>query len=65
MLAAMIVSPLAELYTGSLARSAKRWYISYSEVDCGVFRPEGTTLCTKGSEMLHGRVPHFTKSVQR
>jgi len=65
MLAAMIVSPLAGLYTDSIARSGKRWYISYSEVDFEVFRPAGTTRCTKRSEILHEGVPNFTKSVQR
>ena len=29
--------------TGSIARSAKYRYLSYSEVDCEVFRPTGST----------------------
>jgi len=30
----------------SIARSAKRRYISYSEADFEVFRPAGATRCT-------------------
>jgi len=41
--------------TGSIARSAKRQYLSYSEADFAVFRPAGTTRCNDGGEILHGR----------
>ena len=44
------------LVTGSIARSAKRRYISYSEADFEVFRPAGATLCTDGGEIWHGGV---------
>jgi len=41
---------LAGIFTGSIARSAKRRYISlsYSEGDFEVFRPAGATRCTDG-----------------
>ena len=42
------------LTTGSIACSAKPWYISYSESDFEVFRPEGATRCTDGGKIsLH------------
>jgi len=36
--------------TGSIASSAKRQYLSYSEADFEVFRPAGTTRCTDGEK---------------
>jgi len=42
--------------TASIARSAKRRYLSYSEADFEVFRPIGATRCTDGCEIWHGGV---------
>ena len=42
------------LKTSSIARSAKRRYLSYSEADFEVFRPAGVTRCTDGGEIWHG-----------
>jgi len=36
------------IFTGSIARSAKRRYLSYSETDFEVFRPAGAKRCTDG-----------------
>jgi len=44
------------IITGSIAHSAKRRYISYSEADFVVFRPAGATRCTDGGEIWHGGV---------
>ena len=41
------------LVTSSIARSASRWYLIYSEAD-EVFRPAGATGCTNGGEIWHG-----------
>jgi len=42
--------------TGSIARSAARPYLSYSEADFEVFfRPAGATRCTNGSEIWRPR----------
>jgi len=42
------------LITGSIARSTKRRYLSYSETDFKVFRrPAGATRCTDGGEIWH------------
>ena len=46
----------SQLITGSIARSAKRRYLSYSEGDFLVFRPAGATRCTDGGEIWHGLV---------
>jgi len=35
-----------EFFTGSIARSASRRYLVYSEADFEVFRPAGATRCT-------------------
>ena len=43
------------IITGSIARSATRRYLSYSEADFEVFRPAGATRCTDGIEIWHGR----------
>jgi len=40
--------------TGSIARSASRRYLVYSEADFEVFRPGGATRCTDGGEIWHG-----------
>jgi len=40
------------LITGSIAPSATRRYLSYSEDDFDVFRPAGTTRCTDGGEIF-------------
>ena len=42
------------LITGSIARSASRRYLVYSEADFEVFRPTGATRCTDGVEIWHG-----------
>jgi len=39
------------LITGSIARSARRRYLIYSEADFEVFRPAGATRCTDGGEI--------------
>ena len=41
------------LFTGSIARSASRRYLVYSEADFEVFRPAGATRCTDGGEIWH------------
>ena len=43
----------SQLITGSIARSAKRRYLSYSEADFEVFRPAGATRCTNGGKISH------------
>jgi len=58
------------IVTGSIARSATRRHLSYSEADFEVFRPEGATRCTDGGEIWHGpKVPssmsNFTPTLQR
>jgi len=42
--------------TGSIARSAKHWYISYSKGDFEVYRPAGATRCTDAGEISYGGV---------
>jgi len=42
------------IFTGSIARSAKRRYLSYSEADFEVFRLAGAKCCTDGGEIWHG-----------
>jgi len=41
------------IVTGSIARSAKRRYLSNTEADFDVFRPAGTTRCTDGAEIAN------------
>ena len=43
------------IITGSIARSAKRRYLIYSEDDFEVFRPAGATRCTDGGWNLARR----------
>jgi len=38
----------SKLFTGSIARSASRRYLIYSEADFEVFRPARATRCTDG-----------------
>ena len=47
------------IITGSIASSAKRGYLSYSEADFEVFRSAGATRCTDGGQIWHRgpRVP--------
>jgi len=52
------------LITGSIARSAKRRYLIYSEADFEVFRPAGATRCTDGGEIWHGGTPIKYNSLQ-
>ena len=40
--------------TGSVARSASRRYLIYSEADFELFRPTGATRCTDGGEIWRG-----------
>jgi len=42
------------MITGSIARSATRRYLIYSEADFEVFRPAGGTRCTDWDEIWHG-----------
>jgi len=42
------------VFTGSIARSATRRYLSYSEADFEVFRPAVATRCTDKGEIWHG-----------
>ena len=39
------------IVTGSIARSAKRRYLSNSDADFEVFRPAGETRCTDGVKL--------------
>ena len=57
---------LAHLLDGydlrSIARSATRRYLSYSEADFEIFRPAGATRCTDGVKFgtEEETVPYFT-----
>jgi len=42
-----------KIVTGSIARSAKRWYLSNSEADFEVLRSAGATCCTDGGEIVN------------
>ena len=44
----------AHVFTGSIARTASRQYLVYSEADFEVFRPAGATRCTDWGEIWHG-----------
>ena len=70
---------LSFFVTGSIARSAMRRYLMYSEANFEVFRPAGATRCTDGGEIRHGEraigpssmpnfsplpMPNFTPLVQ-
>ena len=44
----------AVIITGSMAHSAKRGYLSYSEADFEVFRPTVAARCTDGGEIWCG-----------
>ena len=49
------------IFTGSIARSAKRRYLSYSEADFRVFRLAGATRCMDGVKFrTEASVPNFT-----
>jgi len=43
-----------EIFTGSIARTATRRYLIYSEANFEVFCPTGATRCTDGGEIWHG-----------
>ena len=45
---------LENMNTGSIARSAKRRYLIYSEADFEVFRPAGATRYTDRGEIWRG-----------
>jgi len=47
------LSQIGSLY-GSIARSASRRYLVYSDADFEVFRPAGATRCTDRGEIWHG-----------
>jgi len=47
---------VVKVITGSIARSAKHRYVSYSYADFEGFRPAGATRCTDGREIWHGEV---------
>ena len=51
-----------EFLTGSIARSATRQYLRYSEADFEVFHHAGATRCTDGGEIWHvpSSMPSFT-----
>jgi len=58
------------LVISSIARSATRRYLSYSEADFEVFRPAGATRWTDGGEIgmeegpsVPSSMPNFTPSV--
>ena len=42
-----------DIFSGSIARSASRRYLIYSEADFDIFRPAGATRCTDGGEIWH------------
>jgi len=44
----------SDVITGSIARSATRRYLIYSEADFEVFRPAGATRCTDWGEIWPG-----------
>ena len=48
---------VTSVITGSIARSATRQYLSYSQADFEVFRPTGATRCTNGGEIWPGEGP--------
>jgi len=55
--------PLRAVITGSIARSAKRRYLSYLDADFDIFRPAGRHVATMGMSfrMEEGtEVPNFT-----
>jgi len=41
------------ILTGSIARSAKRTYLSNTEADFEVFRPALASRCTDGAEIVN------------
>jgi len=54
------------IITGSIARSATRQYLIYSEADFKDFLPAGVTRCTDGVKFgVPSSTPNFTPSVQR
>ena len=59
----VFVCTILTLFTGSIARSATRRYLVYSEANFEVFRPAGATRCTDGvkfgtDEGTKGRLLH-------
>ena len=50
----MAVGEIAQLIIGSIARTAKRRHLSYSEADFGVFRPAWATRYTDKGEIWRG-----------
>jgi len=56
---------LSTLITGSIARSAMRWYLIYSEADFEVSCPAGATRCTDWGEIWPPLCQTSPQSVQR
>ena len=53
---------ICAIITGSIARSATRRYLSYSEADFEIFRPAGATRCTDGGKFGVRRGPTIPSS---
>jgi len=49
-----LIIPKLSIITGSIARSASRRYLIYSDADVEVFRPAGATRCIHGNEIWCG-----------
>jgi len=54
-----------KIFTDSIARSATRRYLSYSEADFEVFRPAVAIRSTDGGEIWHGPLLHAKISPHR
>jgi len=59
----ILVRFVVQLVTGSIARSAKRRYISYSETDFEGFRPARATRCTDGVKFSIEDANYFNLAV--
>jgi len=57
-----LLSPQS-LITDSIARSATRRYLSYSDAEFEFFRPVGATRCTDWGEIWHGEGPKVPSSM--
>ena len=53
------------VFTGSIARSSKRWYLSDSEGDFEVFRPAKATRCADQGARERGKENEVGKEVGR
>ena len=61
----LILDQYGFIITGSIAHSASRRYLVYSEADLEVFRPARATRCTDGGEIWHGPLLHAKFHLQR